>query len=166
MVRVKKIVALVSSLTVLSISTIGCTPDGRFDIKKSQIGALTGAIGGAVIGSNVGKGKGQIAAIAAGTLLGAALGNSIGSSLDKADMAYYDQVSQDTLENVKTGNEIAWRNPDTGTSGTITPVRTYKEVSSNRHCREYQQTISIGGKMEQGFGTACRQPDGTWKIVN
>lgn len=165
MIHVKKAVALVASITVLSLSTVGCA-NRDWNIKKSDIGALTGAVSGAWLGSNIGKGKGQIAAIAAGTLLGAALGNSIGASLDKADMAYYNTVSQDTLENVKTGNEVAWRNPDTRTSGTITPVRTYTEVASQRYCREYQQTINIGGKSETGFGAACRQPDGTWKIIN
>jgi len=30
-------------------------------------------------------------------------------------------------------------------------------------CREYQTTIVIGGKPQQAFGRACRQPDGTWK---
>jgi surface antigen len=24
----------------------------------------------------------------------------------------------------------------------------------------------VGGKMQQGYGTACRQPDGSWRIVN
>ena len=26
------------------------------------------------------------------------------------------------------------------------------------------QTITVGGEVQQGYGTACRQPDGTWKI--
>ena len=33
-------------------------------------------------------------------------------------------------------------------------------------CREFQQTITIGGKTEKAYGTACRQPDGTWKEVD
>ena len=32
-------------------------------------------------------------------------------------------------------------------------------------CREYQTTIMIGGKPEKAYGRACRQPDGTWKVV-
>ena len=32
-------------------------------------------------------------------------------------------------------------------------------------CREYQQTVTIGGKPQQVYGRACRQPDGTWKQV-
>lgn len=30
-------------------------------------------------------------------------------------------------------------------------------------CREYQTTITIGGKPQKAYGRACRQPDGTWK---
>ena len=32
-------------------------------------------------------------------------------------------------------------------------------------CREYQSTTMIAGQPETVFGTACRQPDGTWRIV-
>ena len=31
--------------------------------------------------------------------------------------------------------------------------------------REYRTTADIGGKQEQMYGTACRQPDGSWKAV-
>ena len=33
-------------------------------------------------------------------------------------------------------------------------------------CREFQQTITVGGRTETAYGTACRQPDGDWKIVS
>ncbi|MEE8203551.1 MAG: hypothetical protein V3R74_07315, partial [Alphaproteobacteria bacterium] len=32
-------------------------------------------------------------------------------------------------------------------------------------CREYQTTVNVGGQVEQAYGTACRQPDGSWQIV-
>ena len=44
-------------------------------------------------------------------------------------------------------------------------TRTYK-TESGQYCREYQQTITVGGKTEQGYGRACRQPDGSWRIVD
>ena len=34
-----------------------------------------------------------------------------------------------------------------------------------RECREFQQTIVVNGQEQPGYGKACRQPDGTWKIV-
>lgn len=33
-------------------------------------------------------------------------------------------------------------------------------------CREYQSQIMVGGKPRQVIGTACRQADGAWKIIN
>ncbi|MGB5177274.1 MAG: hypothetical protein WBP44_00955 [Gammaproteobacteria bacterium] len=38
--------------------------------------------------------------------------------------------------------------------------------SSGRYCREFQHEITIGGKGEQGYGIACRQPDGNWEVVS
>lgn len=160
--KLRKVAATAIIGVMLSTSLSGCATDGSTGTKEG-VGTLAGAIGGAWIGSNVGKGKGQIVAIAAGTLLGAALGNSIGASLDRADMAYYNKTSQKTLETATTGTTVAWKNPDSGNSGTITPTRTFEQNST--YCREYQQTITVGGKTESGYGTACRQPDGSWKIV-
>lgn len=32
-------------------------------------------------------------------------------------------------------------------------------------CREYQSTVNIGGRSQTSVGTACLQPDGSWRIV-
>jgi hypothetical protein len=72
---------------------------------------------------------------------------------------------QGALENNPTNQASTWVNPDTGDSGTVVPVRTF-ETDQGQPCREYQRTIIIGGRKEQGYGTACRQPDGTWRIVS
>lgn len=34
------------------------------------------------------------------------------------------------------------------------------------HCREYTKDVSINGRIEQAYGKACRQSDGTWEIVS
>lgn len=34
------------------------------------------------------------------------------------------------------------------------------------YCREYQRSITVGGYVQNGYGTACYMPDGSWKIVN
>ena len=49
-------------------------------------------------------------------------------------------------------------------AGSVTPLRT-TETAQNNVCREFQQTITVGGETRQGYGTACRQPDGSWRIV-
>lgn len=159
---IKKVFSIITVLLFLS----ACQNTGHNNelFSKENIGTAVGAIGGAWVGSNVGKGKGRIVSIAAGTLLGAGLGKSLGSSLDKADLNYYQNASQSSLENTPTNQTSTWVNPDSGTSGAITPVRTF-QMSGGKYCREYQQTITIEGRTESGYGTACRQEDGSWKIV-
>jgi len=138
---------------------------GGGGVTKSDIGTLGGAALGAIAGSNVGKGKGNIAAIAVGTLLGAGVGHEIGASLDRADMAYYNSTQQKALETAQPGQTLPWQNPESGHSGSFTPSAPYQS-DNGQYCREYSQTISVGGKNEQAYGTACRQPDGNWKVVS
>jgi surface antigen len=139
--------------------------DGGFGLNKQTGGTVLGGVGGALAGSQFGKGTGQIAMTAVGTLLGAFVGSEFGRSLDRADQTYANQAGAQAFENAHTGQAIAWNNPDSGHSGTVTPVRTY-EQAPGQYCREYQQTITVGGQQQQSFGTACRQADGTWKVVN
>jgi hypothetical protein len=32
-------------------------------------------------------------------------------------------------------------------------------------CREYRSTATIGGRTQDTFGTACLQPDGSWRLT-
>lgn len=132
---------------------------------KEQAGTVIGGIAGAAVGSLFGKGSGRNVAIAAGTLLGAMAGSEVGRSLDKADRAYLAQAN-DKATDAPIGETIHWNNPQTGHYGTVTPVRDGTQAQTGAYCREFQQTVTIGGKTEQAYGTACRQPDGSWRIVS
>lgn len=132
---------------------------------KQTLGTLLGAAAGGLAGTQVGSGRGQLVAVGVGTLLGAFLGNEIGRSLDNADRAVMSRTTQQSLEASPSGRATSWRNPDSGNSGTVTPQPAYK-TSAGEYCREFQQTVTIGGRTEEAYGTACRQPDGTWKIVS
>lgn len=157
---------------VASFALVACQPQGQGGygqssgggINKETVGTLGGAVIGGVLGSKVGKGTGRGIAIGAGTLLGAALGNQIGASLDKADMMYQNQAANRALETSPTGQSLPWQNPQSGNSGTITPSNYYQQADGT-YCREYSQSINVGGRIENGYGRACRQPDGTWRIV-
>lgn len=37
--------------------------------------------------------------------------------------------------------------------------------SSGNYCREYQQSVYVGGIAQAGYGVACMMPDGSWRIV-
>lgn len=133
--------------------------------QKQTLGTLLGAGAGAVVGSQIGSGKGQLAATAVGALLGAGLGNTVGKSLDAADQAAMGQSMHQGMESTPSGQTVAWRNPDSGHSGTYTP-QPARQAANGQYCREFQQTVVVGGKEEKAFGTACRQPDGSWQVQN
>jgi len=147
----------------LSLGLAGCEQTGQMGTKET-IGTLGGAVLGGLAGSQIGGGTGQLWATGAGALLGAFIGNEIGSSLDKADRAYASEAMNKAYS-APIGQPIAWNNPDSGRSGTVTPVRDGRSASGE-YCREYQTTVNIDGRKPNAYGTACRKPDGSWQVVN
>lgn len=150
-----------AALLIVSLLLVGCAPAMG---PKEGGGTLMGAAGGALLGSQVGSGRGRLVAVAIGTLAGALMGQEVGRSLDKADQMYMERNAQYALESTRTQQPTTWRNPDSGNSGSITPVETY-QTAQGQYCREYYQSVNIGGQIQQAYGTACRQPDGKWLIV-
>ena len=112
-----------------------------------------------MLGSEIGDGRGRTAAIILGTMAGAAIGGAIGRSMDETDRI----KTSLALENVRTGVRTSWRNPDTSNEYSVTPTRTY--TAGSGPCREFTMDAAVGGTTEQVYGTACRQADGSWRIV-
>lgn len=136
---------------------------GGCENNKRGAGTLMGAAVGGLAGAAFGKGDGQLLAIGLGAALGAAAGNHIGGQLDEQDKAMMATKSQQAFEYVPSGKSMAWNNPDSGHSGYITPIKTVKE--EGRYCREYTNIVKVGGEEQKAYGKACRQPDGSWEIV-
>jgi len=128
---------------------------------KAVGGAAAGAAAGGLIGAAAGGGT---AGIIGGVLLGGMLGGALGDKLDQNDRKLAEENYYRSMEYGRTGETSSWRNPDSGHYGEITPTRTYETAQG--YCREYKQTIYVDGQAHEGIGTACRQADGTWKIVN
>jgi surface antigen len=131
---------------------------------KQTVGGLIGAGTGALIGSQFGSGSGRLAATAGLGLLGALLGSQAGQSLDRADQAYLGQSAQQGFEFAPSGAQVGWQNPNTANYGAITPQPAY-QTSYGTICREFNQVIVVGGQQQSAYGTACRQPDGSWRVV-
>lgn len=143
----------------------GCTQNGQWPWgTKQTVGAGAGAVAGGLAGSAIGSGSGRDWAIGAGVLLGALMGSEIGKSLDRADQIAAQQAQQQAYA-APIGQTITWSNPQSGNSGSYTPVRE-GHTPSGDYCREYQQTIVVDGRAETAYGTACKNPDGTWQLVN
>jgi surface antigen len=127
----------------------------------AQQGEVIGGVLGGVLGSQVGEGSGQTAAIIIGTMAGAMIGRQVGQTMDDVDRMKTAQA----LNNNRTGQPTTWTNPDTGYEYTVTPTRTFEEPPG-APCREFQLDATVGGEPGQEvYGTACLQPDGSWKIV-
>lgn len=146
---------------LIAFTTASCQ-SGQYGTKQT-VGALGGAAAGGLLGAQFGSGSGQLAATAAGALLGALVGSEIGRSMDEVDRMKAEQA-YGQAQTAPVGQTIAWDNPNTGNYGTVTPTREGTKTGSNEYCREYQQTIVVGGKQEDAFGVACQQPDGSWEI--
>jgi surface antigen len=99
-----------------------------------------------------------------GAVSGGLLGADIGQSLTAEDRAVARQAEYQALEYGRAGQPVAWRGSDAGTSGSVLVGPSY-EVN-RLDCREYTHTVHIGGRPRVARGTACRQPDSTWRIVS
>lgn len=142
----------------------GYTPPfgiGSGSCNGTLLGTLLGAAAGGLLGAQIGKGDGQLAAVAGGTLLGALVGGSIGKSMNRLDQSCVGQA----LEHAPDGQSIAWNAQEGGTQYQVTPVNSYQQTDG-RYCREYQTTAVVNGQAQDVYGTACRQPDGAWQIID
>lgn len=147
-------------VTLIAILGTGCaTIEAN---PKTTIGAVGGGTVGGLIAAAAG---GNPAAIAASVIGGILVGGLVGNLLDERDKRLAAEAAHRAMESTPTGKPVAWQNPDSGHSGTVTPTRTY-QTADGTYCREYQTTVLIDGKQERATGTACRQPDGNWRIVN
>lgn len=152
MINMKKLA--VASLCV-SVFLAGCA-----EVNNEGVGTVAGGVVGGLLGSQFGGGSGKVAAAEGGALVGAILGGQIGKTMDKVDQ----MQMQRALETAPTGRAVVWQNPDSGNRYTVQPTRTY--YANDQPCREYTTSAIIGGRNQQIYGKACRQADGSWRVVS
>ncbi len=154
-----KVPKIMTAFAVASALALAGCAEGHNETGSTLIGAGLGGL----LGAQFGSGDGQVAMAVLGTVAGAAIGNKIGKNMDKVDRMKMRDAEQRAYS-APMNETIIWNNPDTGHSGTVTPVREGRR-QSGQYCREFQSEINVGGQREKGYGTACQQPDGSWKIV-
>jgi surface antigen len=125
-----------------------------------RTGTIPGANPGVVIDSPVGSGVGEVPV---GALEGALLGADVGASLEDSDRPIALQAEYEALEYGRPGQPTRWRNRKSGNGGEISVGSSYQV--NRLDCREYTHTVSIGGRNRVVRGTACRQPDGVWRVL-
>ena len=149
--KIFTLLLVASSLAACAVSPDGrVVPDGRVFNKESTI-PLGGGLLGAVVCNKLFKGHGSKDGWTAAC--GAA-----GYFASKAFVVQHNKA----LENNRVGQTTSWADPD-GSNHTLTPTNTYNENS--RPCRDFRQTVEINGQTEIMTGKACRQNDGSWKLI-
>ena len=129
--------------------------------KGNIIGSLGGAALGGLVGNQFGSGSGKGVLTAVGVVGGALAGGYVGRQMDPADHACVNR----TLENTPTGQTVAWHDPQKDSSYWVTPTGNY-QGSNGQPCRNFTTQAVIDGQTQQVAGTACRQPDGSWRTMN
>ena len=148
-------------VAVLSIGLLASCESGSGN--NEALGTFLGAAIGMGLGALAGH-DARPAAMTMGAMLGGIAGNQVGKRLDEADRLKMQQAQHAALESGRSYDTAGWYNPDTGNRGSVTPQPAYR-TDSGQYCREYAETIVIDGQEQRVYGTACRQPDGSWKIM-
>jgi surface antigen len=127
-------------------------------------GTTVGTFGSAAAEGSAGStqpGAGIATTPIAATLAGSYFGDHLGSRFDdNARQAAAAAEQQALAANVPAD----WRDPQSDTSGRVRPLRSFVDAAG-RTCREYSQTVSIAGQRRGDTGIACRQSDGSWRLV-
>jgi len=154
---------IATGLIAIMMTFTGCAADSYS--QRQALGGMTGAALGGLLGAQFG-GRGsdtRLATTAAGVFVGALIGSEIGRSMDEVDRMRANEAAN-RAQAAPLGERITWNNPQSNNYGSYTPVRDGYSDNGN-YCREFYQTVSIAGKNEEAYGVACRQNDGTWRIV-
>ena len=123
-------------------------------------GAIPGANPGIVVGSHIAAGAGEEPI---GPVEGGLMGAEVGRSLEDADRAVALKAEYEALEYGRAGEPTIWRGQAGDTHGEIKVGRSYQV--NRLDCREYTHNVWIGGRLRVVKGTACREPDGVWRVV-
>tara|TARA_Y100000310_G_C20094557_1_gene539863 strand:+ start:41 stop:514 length:474 start_codon:yes stop_codon:yes gene_type:complete len=147
--------------TMVALGLLG----GCANMNNAQQGQLLGVGLGTIAAHNLSKGhKDRGLALVVGALAGGIIGQQVGAHLDARDKQMYGHTMQHTLERSPDNFRGSWSNPNSGHSGSVIPTHTYK-TTNGQYCREFQTSVVVGGETQRGYGTACRQYDGSWKII-
>jgi surface antigen len=97
-------------------------------------------------------------------LLGACMSLPDATAPDVAHRDPPDDVVQQALETLPSGQAVRWRLAQTSEGGTVQPLRTFR--TQRGFCREYAVTThdqaGVGGVRHQ---VACRDANGTWRAL-
>ncbi len=180
---------LVIAVLIAALSGAGAAPARASDAEFFSM--LGGAALGGFVGNQFGRGSGRVAATGLGAVTGAVVGSHFGRSIDRANRGYYyggygggyyggygpDYYSayhyypQYVAPPAPPQPRIIYVQPEVVEYRMRGPAYVeggYVGAGSmplpSSYCREFTQQVRIGGQIKETYGTACLQPDGSWRI--
>lgn len=150
--------------------------------ENTFFGTGVGAALGGLLGSQFGHGDGRLAYTGLGVFTGGLIGNSMGRSMDRANAmyasryysygpSYYSYSAPAYYQPTYVAPpapppRVVYVQPEVVEYRSVAVPTVVEEgpVGASRYCREFTQQIRIDGKVQESYGTACLQPDGTWRV--
>lgn len=188
--RWRLIGAFVAIPVALTVS--GCaTPETleacsvNYTNRNVAIGAIGGAAAGVGIAAIAQASGGAFAAAAVGgAVVGAIAGAVVGQKQDEACRQLARKRALDEAAEAERARRVAaataaatappppaehrsvaWTNPRTNNSGSVTPLGPVAGETAEAVCMSYVDQQIVAGKTESVTARACRGPDGVWKPV-
>jgi surface antigen len=170
MIRLLVFLALVASLAGCAGSGAGVPgpgasggngdfgiPDGTCN--KRAVGAVMGGAIGGVIGAQMGDGASRSIAILVGAAAGTLIGSHIGKKMDEADRACVGEA----LEKAGDNRTVAWASDDGSTTYRVTPLA--GRVNTDPACRMFMLEARTAAGSSTSNAQACRDPGGSWRVI-
>lgn len=127
-------------------------------------GCLLGGAGGGFGGSKIGKGSGQLAATALGALLGCAVGSKI-QDVNQQPQPQYNRSQPQYNRYPPRQPQPPFQSRYDDFNARYGPPSVQPVRPACPYSREYQSTVTIGGKQVPAYGQACSYDGGvTWQL--
>ncbi|MDI6026505.1 RT0821/Lpp0805 family surface protein [Corticibacterium sp. UT-5YL-CI-8] len=97
------------------------------------------------------------------SLNGGLIGGQIGSGLSDSDRRSALAAEYRALEYAQASQLVTWSG-SSGRTGQVVALQPYRVGSQD--CRQYTQTVNSTAAVSTARGTACRNPDGSWSLLN
>ena len=86
------------------------------------------------------------------------------AGLPSSEKLLVQEALQQALETRQSQDIYRWSSQQGGSSGFITPLRTFK-IETGHYCRQFMEAVAKQGNLTSGIETACRADDGRWIVV-
>ena len=127
-------------------------------------GVLIGGLIGGLLGNAAGRGGNRTGTTIAGVIFGGAVGAALTSNMDCEDRSYAYKTYYNGFNSGRPGS-YQWRNPRNDHRGAFRIGGYYNDPYGFR-CARFTQVTYIQNRSYNANGIACRQPDGSWAVVN